>query len=171
LASREGYQCHLKKLLGWYTPMEAALADNMRQFSQQWQALGFEAQGRWKVPWLEADLRALSNSREGGAHASATGMDFLTTVGCALGAWYVVEGATHGNLRMQQQCLEVLGFASAAEDGLCFFTGYGPQHGRQWQAFVDLLQRFEAASPSACPEVITGANLTFESFAAWFRQK
>lgn len=128
LQSATGYE---RFLLGWHrlqAAVEGALdAAGAERLIPDWHE-------RRRLALLETDLREL-----GLAVPSHPDVELrLASDGAVLGAAYVLEGAALG-ARVVQPAIESLG--PPVSGAVRFLTGAGAESGRQWRAFVDLLER------------------------------
>lgn len=127
-----------------------------------------DVRARIKLPHLERDLQQLGVVRRlvGPAHVPA-----IRSVAAALGALYVLEGATLGGQIIARQLRRELG--SAVEPCIAFFSGYGERTGPMWKRFRADTDRFLArlAEPeraAAEVEIVAAARETFLVFESWF---
>ncbi|WP_345465797.1 biliverdin-producing heme oxygenase [Deinococcus carri] len=84
----------------------------------------------------------------------------------ALGALYVLEGATLGGQVITRHLRRHLGLTP--ERGGAYFHGYGPDTGRMWQAFGEAMNRWGTVGEEA--RVIGGAQMTFRAFGDALRR-
>ncbi|HEX5753680.1 MAG TPA: biliverdin-producing heme oxygenase [Archangium sp.] len=158
-----GYRRHLEALHGLYAPVEASLAACL-----EGRIPGLRLAERWKVPLLEEDLRALGHDDASLACLPRhPGLPCLSGVPEALGALYVLEGATLGGQLILRHLTRH--FAGAAVGGFAFFRAYGEAVGPMWKAFGEALTR-ACPEPALAPRVVRGAQDTFEAFEAWLRE-
>ena len=116
----------------------------------------FEFEARRKAPLLSRDLALLTKSRpRAGARPLSPGLPE------ALGALYVLEGATLGGQVIVRALRRNLGITP--ESGGAYFHAYGPETGRMWQAFGEAMRR--EVAPEDEERVIAGARDTFLAFA------
>lgn len=124
--TRKEYAHLLARFYGFYLPVEARL-DVLTGL----QATRFDNNARRKVPLLRADMLCLQNDAplldeiEVCHHLPP-----LDTVAQALGALYVVEGATLGGQIISREILKNLHLTP--ECGGAFFASYGAQVGAMW---------------------------------------
>ena len=154
------YRAVLRRFHGFYAGWEPAVwasAAVERLFC------GAERPRRLKVPLLARDLAALR----------LTPMAF-DEVPCprlsgnaALGALYVMEGATLGGRVILRQVTQRLGIGP--QTGAAFFHGYGEETGALWRAFGERMNAFVAQS-GGDEEIIAGARDCFAAFEGWFRE-
>lgn len=154
------YSWYLEKLLGFHRPLERAIFA-----TPGIEELGLSRAAREKSPRLIQDLLAL-----GTATSVLLRLDecrvipMIHDVPTALGASYVLEGATLGGQVVYRQLRgrmpEVMARASA------YLRCYGAGTGAQWQAFTAVLERF-AGDAAACSAMVSSARDTFETFEAW----
>jgi heme oxygenase len=125
------YVWYLEKMLGFQRPLEP-------QFARFPELQRLDLEARRKCVLLERDLKALGRGGERLERLPVCAAPVLRELSAALGAMYVVEGATLGgqvllrHLRVQQPEL-----AACAARGL---TGYGGATGERWRAFVEVLE-------------------------------
>ncbi|GMA15430.1 heme oxygenase (plasmid) [Deinococcus metallilatus] len=146
--SREAYARLLRQLHAVVGPLEAQLLTLPLPAP-------FEIDLRLKEPLLLRDLAALPDTppvRPASPH--------LAGVPEALGALYVLEGATLGGQVITRHLRRTLGLTP--ESGSAYFHGYGPATGRMWQAFGEALDGQVALDDEA--RVIGGAQKTFQAF-------
>jgi heme oxygenase len=155
------YRRILEAFLGFYAPLEAALAQLARRVPG---AISLE--GRFKVPWLQDDLRALSvPESELAAIPECRDVPVIDSTPRALGCMYVLEGATLGGQLIAPRLKEYLGLAPGK--GATFFAGYGASTGAMWRSFVATL---DGESPPHQATVSAAAE-TFDRFEAWLRAR
>jgi heme oxygenase len=89
----------------------------------------------------------------------------------ALGAFYVLEGATLGGQILLRHLTRH--FEGAAVGGFAFFRAYGEQVGPMWKAFGEVLTgaSVRAASGDFDSRAVRGAMDTFDAFQAWLLQE
>lgn len=121
-------------------------------------SVGYDVKSRSKLRWLDEDLAAL------GAGTNATPSVVLTAFSLAdpasaLGAVYVVEGATLGGQVIARMVTGSLAVTPTA--GCRYFTGYGARTRDRW---IETRATIEAYASSAVERgpIITGARDTFE---------
>jgi len=149
----------LKRLAGYYEVVE----NRLRRIAQ---GTRFEKLlcNRFKMPYLVADLEYCSERQ----HASATyplanNVPAVRSLPAALGAMYVLEGATLGGQFLTRHLKQTLRLDEL--HGAVFFASYGSQVHVMWQAFCKVLaEPMEAEQES---EVIETAKETFISLHQW----
>lgn len=149
--SRETYVRLLEQLQSVVGPLEARLLTLPVPAA-------FELEARRKAPLLSRDLALLTTPRprlDAGALPLSTGLPE------ALGALYVLEGATLGGQVIVRSLRRSLGITP--ESGGAYFHAYGPETGRMWQSFGDAMRR--EVAPEDEERVIAGARDTFLAFA------
>jgi heme oxygenase len=152
---KDTYTRLLADFLGFYEPLES----HFSRFDG-WNAIGVDLGERAKSEWLKSDLRVLGFSDE--EIAALPRCESLPEAGefdAAVGAAYVLEGATLGG-RQITQWLEKTDIPTGART---FFASYGPKTGEKWKEFCAALERHEGNGD----EVVRGANETFSTLAAW----
>ncbi len=156
--SRAEYGELLAKYHGFYLPFEAFLKEEADSHSSvvQFYSAG---PGRWKLPWLQDDLRALDYS-DAARHylISQTCLHSLfPSASCLLGALYVIEGSMLGGMVLSRHFSRTLGLRP--ESGLRFFSGYGASAKAYWQALLQLLENWPQHERR--DEVVLGAQRMF----------
>lgn len=125
-------------------------------------AAGFE--GRSRLPFVRADLRALDEP----AGEPLRGLDDalpLPDTAAALGSMYVLEGSALGGQVIARQVRDRFGFSPA--HGAAYFHGWGEATGRHWREFRELLAAevpAGAASDSACEAACRTFDLLIDTF-------
>jgi heme oxygenase (biliverdin-IX-beta and delta-forming) len=161
IRSRDDYIAWLGRFLGLYEPLENRLAE----FSQ-WGSVGLSLQARTHTSCLLADLQSLGVSPQGVPRASLAMLPQLSNFPQALGALYVLEGATLGGRIILG---EVRTWLSAAIVGATsFLGGRGELVGSMWQEFRVAADRFGCERPELRADVVSGAKLTFAALLVWF---
>jgi heme oxygenase len=154
MSTPAGYAAALRALHGFHAAWEPAI----------WRTPGVAEAGmdggRRKLPLLEADLRAL------GIEPCAPPARDAHFAGAAeaLGALYVLEGATLGGRIIHRHTAGPLGVTP--EHGAAYYQGYGDGTGERWKAFGRALTRFADETGSA-PRVVAGAVACFAALEAW----
>lgn len=119
--------------------------------------------GRQKCAWLKADLNSL------GAADRATPMSAdalqVESYDDALGVLYVTEGATLGGQYIVKRLAGRLGIPP--EQGLRFFSSYGPDTAARWTDTKFLL---DGAAVDGDRTIRSACN-TFNVLAAWLPQR
>ncbi|MFC4638364.1 biliverdin-producing heme oxygenase [Deinococcus hohokamensis] len=151
--SRTHYVQTLRQLHRLYVPLEAQLA------AQKLPEV-FAFAERRKTDRLVLDLSVL-----GGVPGPATTgpLPTLLTPAHALGALYVLEGATLGGQLITRHVHRQLGLTALS--GAAFFSGYGPDTGRMWRQFTEALTRY-AQDTGQDEAIVEGARRTFAAFEA-----
>ena len=152
------YRELLARFLGFYRPLEAALAHA--------EIPGLDPAARRKTPWLEADLRALG--LDGSAVLALPDCPALPATDTperALGCLYVLEGSTLGGRHISATLLRG---SPVPEGARRFFAGYGADTGARWREFLLALENFARAAGDAAPGNIAAAGReTFARLQAW----
>jgi heme oxygenase len=158
--TRPRYVRVLEALYGFYAPLEPLCA---RAAGADGRAI--ELPTRAKVALLEADLGAL-----GGTQAEILGLPrarqlpTVQSASQAIGALYVLEGATLGGQIIQRQLQRSLGIDAGS--GAAFFIGYGPRTRQMWMHFAGHLERMAGLEIDAATRA---AVETFETLERWLR--
>jgi heme oxygenase len=161
IRTRDHYILWLDRFLGLYEPLERALVE-----FPEWETLGLALPSRSHSSCLVADLTALGSDPSKVPHASPAQLPHLPSFSHALGAFYVLEGATLGG-RLILRDLDVRIGAPIAL-ATCFFGGRGAAVGPMWQSFRSALDAFGRERPQRRADVVAGAKRTFCAMLAWF---
>lgn len=153
LATPAGYAAALRALHGFHAAWEPVI----------WRAPGVAEAGmdggRRKLPLLEADLRAL-----GIRPCPAAPRARLAGAAQALGALYVLEGATLGGRIIYRHAAGPLGITP--EHGAAYYHGYGDDTGPRWKAFGAAVSAY-AERTGVEADVVAGAVACFAALEAW----
>lgn len=153
---RAHYRDHLVRLLAFYDPTEAALAD-VPGLDRWLPDLG---ERLVKAGWLREDLTALGPEQEApSAYVPALALPD------AFGVLYVIEGSTLGGRIIERQLGRSLGVTP--DDGARFYHSYGDDRGPRWTAFKGALDAYGAEHPEAVDAVVRAASDTLDVLAAW----
>lgn len=153
------YREYLARLLGFYGPIEAALAEH------SWEAAGLDLAARRKAPLLAADLDRLgvaAAAREALPRCAA--LPEVPALPEALGCAYVLEGATRGGRVLARRVEEALGLDRAG--GCAFLQAYGDDADRMWEAFAVALDA-ALGDEAALGRAIRTARRTFACLQRW----
>jgi len=161
IRSRGDYIAWLGHFLGLYEPLERSLA----RFSE-WSAFGIPVPLRNHSACLAVDLSALGIDSTSVPRAPPSLLPDLTTFARALGALYVLEGATLGGRMILRGIDERIGDEIAGATS--FFGGRGEAVGPMWHAFRAGLDRFGCDQPYLQEDVLSGAGRTFHAILVWF---
>ncbi len=148
----------LEAFYGFYAPLEPLV---MRAVAQDGAALALEL--RVKAPLLEADLSRLLRTRaQIDELPRCTDLPRVAQRSQALGALYVMEGATLGGQIIGRYLRDHLGIDAAS--GALFFAGYGVETRARWLAF----SRHVDDAADIDNELLDAAAVsTFESLERW----
>ena len=158
--TRDDYLAWLGHFLGFYEPLECSLARFL-----EWEAFGF-APSQIRASCLASDLAALGADPRRPCRVSRDLLPALPTFAHALGAFYVLEGASLGGRVILRDLEARMGAAIAGATQ--FFGGRGEATGPMWQSFRVALDSFGQAHPRLCTDVVTGAQRTFRAMLTWF---
>jgi heme oxygenase len=148
----------LEAFYGYYAPLEPLV---MRAVAQDGAALALEL--RTKVPLLEADLSTLGRTR-----AQIDELPRCEDLPCvaqrsqALGALYVMEGATLGGQIIGRYLRDHLGIDAGS--GARFFAGYGVETRARWLEFS---RHLDGAADIDDALLLAAAVSTFERLECW----
>jgi heme oxygenase (biliverdin-IX-beta and delta-forming) len=158
--TRADYVRVLEALHGFHAPLEAALSH------LPWTRLGLDWDARRKTPLLARDLRALGHSPHAIAELSVCDvLPDTSSMARALGAAYVLEGATLGGQLVRRHLHRTLGLGP--DGGAAYYSAYDDRVGPMWRAFLAALAT--AVERDGCPpdELVAGARDTFDALAGW----
>ncbi|HLW52422.1 MAG TPA: biliverdin-producing heme oxygenase [Candidatus Angelobacter sp.] len=156
--SREQYVGVLKKFYGMYKPLEAELSrvadlPNDLDLAQ-----------RRKMSLIENDLRTLGFNDEQLQELPEFSAARHLSVPEALGAMYVMEGATLGGQFISRMVALQLGLDR--KTGCAFFTSYGAEVGERWHKFGEVVRK-RVVSQDDQDRFVTAATKTFTDFERW----
>lgn len=120
----------------------------------------FDLPRRLKAPLLSRDLAWFP-----AVHPVLPVTPALAGVPEALGALYVLEGATLGGQIISRHLHQTLGITP--ERGGAYFSGYGRSTGQMWQAFSQQMDQVVSAADQG--RVVAGARGTFQVFSEMFQ--
>jgi heme oxygenase (biliverdin-IX-beta and delta-forming) len=156
--TRFEYTALLRTFHAFYATVEPQVFDQ-----PEWRAIAFDLEARRKLPLLERDLITLGAAKP----LPCPQPPRLETFPHALGALYVMEGATLGGQVIGRHLTATLGLTP--ESGAAFFHSYGNRIGPMWLAFRTMLSTQVSDSETA-HRVVEGALETFERFGTWLEQ-
>ncbi|AKT42446.1 biliverdin-producing heme oxygenase [Chondromyces crocatus] len=156
--TREAYITYLARLVGYYPPVEEAMASAPPAFQQH-----FGIPERGKSHLLHRDLLALGLGEEQIAGLPrCTDLPLLSTPDHMVGCLYVLEGSTLGS-RVLLRTMRTLGFDEGS--GASFLAGYGNETGPMWVRYGEALATYAPRADVAA--VIRGAEDTFTTLERW----
>lgn len=155
LATPEGYASALRALHAFHAAWEPAV----------WRApglaeAGLDADLRRKLPLLERDLGALGIAPSRALPPAPVVPD----AAAALGALYVLEGATLGGRVIHRHVAGPLGLTP--ERGGAYYHGYGADTGPRWKELGEVMQRHVDAHGDEA-RVVAGAVACFAALEGW----
>lgn len=158
------YRRLLLRLVGFYSVAEIRLSPF------KWDLLGLDFDARRKTPSLQDDLRCLEVQSDEIAAAikaadAADAFPAVRTFEQALGALYVLEGATLGGKIISRTVAGSLGLTR--DHGARFYDIYGERCGQYWKAFRAAADAWCGDDESQATEALGAATATFEAFEAW----
>ncbi len=160
-ATREGYGRFLRAWRIFYAAAEATLG------RQPWSEVGYDFDGRRKTGWLEQDLQHFSSEVERVVpNALAPAVPHPANLAEAIGACYVLEGATLGGQFISRQ-LNGLGITPAT--GGSFYAGYGRLTGERWTDFRSVATTY-CTTPERTASAVAGAKAMFAALGRWADQ-
>jgi len=151
----DGYADRLKKLYGFFQPMEAALGQAIVALGIDW-VIGVRSN------LILDDLNCLAIDWPAACRPSAAQPPFdLRRKTDLLGALYVVEGSALGARTIARHLQSELGLTE--QSGASFFAEGGEPTVARWQRLLALLEA-QAQSPADQQEIIESACRTFRRF-------
>lgn len=155
LATPEGYAAALRALHAFHAAWEPAV----------WRAPGLASTGldpaqRRKLALLEMDLRALGIA----PNEDHPPTPAVPDAEAALGALYVLEGATLGGRVIHRHVAGPLGLTP--ERGGAYYHGYGAETGARWKELGAAIDRHVALHGGEA-RVVAGAVDCFAALEAW----
>jgi len=147
----------LVRQAGWYAAMEPAIERGLGDCTPP------DMAQRWKTPLLREDLAALGIAFEDLARCDT--IPDLASAEAALGAVYVLEGASLGGAILSRRLIADLG----ARVPHRFFDPYGTDRGLRWRNFLDHLERC-LERPEARRVAAHSALATFGSLLGWLER-
>ncbi|MBL8702939.1 MAG: biliverdin-producing heme oxygenase [Alphaproteobacteria bacterium] len=123
---------------------------------------GFDWPKRRKLPWLEADLRALGVAPGGTQPDAAATAPVVASRAALIGMLYPLEGATLGGQAISVRLRRAMGID--ASNGGRFFAGYGDETRARWQATCLALEEI-LGDDEAVGVAVAQAVGVFERFA------
>jgi heme oxygenase (biliverdin-IX-beta and delta-forming) len=157
IAHQEMYHQLLLRMLAFYRPMEAALAQIA------WDGLGLNSGERRKTPLLVRDLLAIGILRQHLTRVPDAAIPEFAGRAGALGCCYVLEGATLGGQLIARRLKTVLDLDQT--NGAAFFSGYGRSTGAKWRSFCAVLNA-KIKDPASYQAAAAAACATFECLEA-----
>ena len=153
--SLEDYKELLVKFYAFYQSFETKMMRAIADFK-----VNFDYAERLNAPKLLSDLKSLGmTNAEISAIESFEDVPALDSPEKIFGALYVVEGSTLGGQVISRHLKEK--FDLDETDGVAFFSGYGKETGKMWNAFREKITEFAEKSKEQ-EEIIKSANQTFE---------
>ena len=157
LATRAGYVHCLLVLHGFHASWEPATWSTAGV-----EEAGFDHRARAKLPLLDRDLEFLGVGEE--RRAISAERPVIDSCAAALGALYVLEGATLGGQVIERHAARSVGVTACA--GGSYFHGYGARTGDMWRAFGDALSAWVARNGRS-ESIVQGAVECFRSLESW----
>jgi heme oxygenase len=157
----QDYAVLLGRFFGIYRSLEQLLAG-----FPDWSESGIALPARGHAECLAADLEALNVDPRTLPLIPRRLLPELPAFPHAVGALYVLEGATLGGRLIMRDLEPRLGPAIAG--ATCFFGGRGELAVPMWRHFSAALDTFGREQPGHHAAVVAGAERTFHAILAWF---
>jgi heme oxygenase len=161
IRTRNDYGRWLSRFLGLYDPLERSMAGfvEWRTFESPPPLVSHSA-------CIAHDLTSLGIDPAGVTRAPPALLPALPTFPHALGALYVLEGATLGGRFILRDVKARIG--GQILGAMRFFGGRGEEVGPMWHSFRTALDGFGREQPLLQGNVLTGAEDVFGAILAWF---
>lgn len=154
--SLEDYKNLLVRFYAFYKSYDEKLRESLKE-----NPLGFYEEKRFNSPRLAADLKSLGMSDEAISEIETfENLPALDSPEKTFGSLYVVEGSTLGGQVISRHLKEKFGLDKS--NGAAFFSGYGKDTGKMWNAFREAVTEFADGNNVNREEIIKAANETFE---------
>jgi heme oxygenase len=159
--SRGEYLRIVERFHGFWRPLEQRLAQ-----TSGLAATGVDPASRQRAHLLLADLSALNEDAapEPAASPLCADLPFVGSVPAALGAMYVLEGASLGGQLISRHLRARLGITP--ERGGRFFHGYGERTGEMWRAFGAAVSALVLTAEME-DAMVQAAVATFRTLGQW----
>ena len=154
--SLEDYRRLLVKFYAFYKPYEAKMREALRE-----NPVKLNHEERLNAPKLLDDLKALGMNDGEIAEIETFGdLPALDSKEKIFGSLYVIEGSTLGGQIISRHLKEKYDLDETG--GIAFFSGYGKDTGKMWNAFRESVTEFADGDGVNREEIIKSANETFE---------
>ncbi|MFV0389768.1 MAG: biliverdin-producing heme oxygenase [Pyrinomonadaceae bacterium] len=155
--SMDDYRILIQKFYSFYSAIEPKLAE------MDWGSVSYNFDERLKTPKLKRDLENLG--LDTAEIPICENLPQIDTFQQALGALYVLEGATLGGQVIKRHLRSSLDLDES--NGGDFFAGYGELTGPRWKEFSSFASEYVEKN-GGDEEVIEAAKSTFDSFKNCF---
>ena len=155
-ATRESYAQLLRIFYGYYKPVE----DLIDTYIDDQTIPNYT--DRRKAATILDDIKEMTG--DNAVPQLCSHLPAITDVYRALGAMYVLEGSTLGGKIIGKMLTSNLQLTN--DNGIKFFSGYGPGSDAMWASFITALNNY-LASQQQQEEIAAAATDTFTSFKAW----
>jgi heme oxygenase len=160
ITSLDDYVYLLRRLYGFYAPVEQQLSDVLVDTLPE-----LNLERRMKRSLIVQDLQTLGiQEQEITNLPRCCDLPAIPSIPHALGCLYVLEGATLGGQIIIRQLVSTL--AISATGGGAFYSSYGNDVGPMWKSFCQVLQNV-ALSPAVEEAMVIAACDTFCQFERW----
>lgn len=154
--SLEDYKDLLKRFYAFYKCYDEKLRGSLDE-----NTISFYKDERFNTPRLIADLKSLGMTDEEISEIETyKDLPSLDSPEKIFGSLYVVEGSTLGGQYISRHLKEK--FVLDESNGAAFFSGYGKNTGKMWNAFREAVTEFADQDGVNREEIILAANETFE---------
>lgn len=159
-ADKEHYVHVLKTFYGFYAPFEQKL-----ESIQEWKDYDFDLTKRRKAQMLVEDMKALGISEDEIKEIPMnSNLPQMNNLGQALGAMYVIEGATLGGQIIANKINEGLGYSVG--NGASFFNSYRDNVRPMWKEFSDFINKYSDDTNITDP-IVDASDETYHRFNEW----
>jgi heme oxygenase len=161
IRDRHDYGSWLARFYGLYEPLEHGLT----AFSE-WGTFGIPLPTPSHSALLARDIMTLGADPDKIPRAAFAILPELPTFAHALGALYVLEGATLGGKIILRDLRVRIG--DPIDQASLFFGGRRDAAGPMWLCFRTALDGFGRAQPQSRDDVVAGAVSCFQAILSWF---
>ncbi|MEO6589177.1 MAG: biliverdin-producing heme oxygenase [Pyrinomonadaceae bacterium] len=153
--SSEDYRNLLVKFYVFYKSYESKMLAALHE-----NPIKLNYEERLNAPKLFADLKNLGMTESEIANVETfNDLPTLDSAEKIFGSLYVIEGSTLGGQYISRHLKEKFGLDET--NGIAFFSGYGKETGKMWNAFREAITAFAETSDDH-EAIIKSANATFE---------
>lgn len=159
-ADKEHYKDVLKVFYGFYKPFEQKL-----ESLEDWKNYDFDLHKRRKSELLVNDMKSLGVTDEEINNLPMNdNLPQMNNLGQALGAMYVIEGATLGGQIVASKINDALGYD--ADNGVAFFNSYRQDLRPMWKEFSDFINKYSEDNNITDP-IVDASDETYHRFNEW----
>jgi heme oxygenase (biliverdin-IX-beta and delta-forming) len=154
--SLDDYKNLLVRFYAFYKSYDEKLRESLEE-----NPIDFYGEERFNTPRLLADLKSLEMSDDEISDIETfDDLPAFDSTEKIFGSLYVIEGSTLGGQVISRHLKQKFGFDESS--GAAFFSGYGKDTGKMWNAFREAVTAFADGDGVNREEIIKAANETFE---------